>query len=704
MPRLDYDEKLVADNAAAAKRSRSDRDISRDYPTPGDLSRRADCERDLRRFCEEYFPNAFRLAWSDDHLKVIARMEEAVLDGGLFGLAMPRGSGKSTISIRAAIWALLYGHRRFVCLVGATEKRAGELLKAMKVELTLNEQLTRDFRQVCYPLKRLENNARRCIGQLFGGEPTRIEWAADRLTLPTMPDADCDGPNVSGSTVSVVGLTGALRGQSHTLATGEIIRPELVILDDVQTRESAMSASQSQERAAIVAGDVLGMAGPDRTIAAIMPCTIIRAGDTADTILNRETNPRWRGERCKMLNSFPANEKLWEQYGRIRAESHRKGGNGSEATAFYAAHRAEMDAGAVAAWPARFRDDEISAVQCAMNLKLDDEQSFMAEYQNEPIRLDQGDGPALAAEQVAGKTNGIGRGIIPIGAEHITAFIDVHDSVLYYVVAAWSSDFTGWVVDYSTLPEQHRSYFTLRKAPRTLASVYRAGKEGNIRAGLDALTGALLARKFEREDGARMSIERCLIDAGYVGDVVQDACRHSVHSAVLLPSRGVGITASGRPMTEYDRNRGDRIGHHWLISKATGGKYMRHFRYDSNYWKSFVVARLAVAQGDPGCLSLWGRDPGEHRMIADHAVAEFAVRTVGQGRAVDEWRTRPDRPDNHYFDGLAGVSAAASLCGAVLPGTGAAPTKRKRYSMADFQRAARERQGRSQPSYGWSGA
>ena len=70
--------------------------------------------------------------------------------------------------------------------------------------------------------------------------------------LPTLPDAACDGRNVSGSTVTVAGVTGALRGQSQTLATGEVIRPELVILDDPQTRESAMSPSQSAERVAII--------------------------------------------------------------------------------------------------------------------------------------------------------------------------------------------------------------------------------------------------------------------------------------------------------------------------------------------------------------------------------------------------------------------------------------------------------------------
>lgn len=53
---------------------------------------------DFRFFCDSYFPLTFHLPWSRDHLQVIARIEQAVLRGGLFAMAMPRGSGKSTIS------------------------------------------------------------------------------------------------------------------------------------------------------------------------------------------------------------------------------------------------------------------------------------------------------------------------------------------------------------------------------------------------------------------------------------------------------------------------------------------------------------------------------------------------------------------------------------------------------------------------------
>lgn len=687
-----YERKLDADNATNLRRSRIARDIAADYPAPGDLERRAACERNFRRFCEIYFPAAFSLPWSEDHLRVISRIQSAVLDGGLFALAMPRGSGKTTLCERAALWALLYGHRRFVCLIGATEAAAEVMLEHLKIELAFSDALAADFRQVCYPIRRLENNARRCIGQLFEGRQTNIIWSSRRITFPTMPDHACDGQNVSGATVTVAGLTGALRGQSHALPSGEIIRPELVILDDPQTRESANSPSQCAERVAIVTGDVLGMAGPGRKIAAIMPCTVIRQGDLADQLLDRERNPQWQGERTKAVYAWPKAEKLWETYRKLRADGLRRDGNTTEATDYYRQHREAMDEGAVVAWPARYNADELSAVQHVMNLRADlGDEAFWAEYQNEPLRAEADALPMLTAAAVAGKLNGVKRGIVPVGAEHLTAFIDIHDALLFWAMVAWSGDFTGWVVDYGAHPDQRRRTFTLRKAAPTLASAYPgAGREGAILAGLTALADSLLGRERTREDGATMRVGRCLIDAGYVPDTVYDFCRRSEYAAVLMPSRGIGIGAAGRPMSEYQRKPGERFGWNWLVTR-TANRVAQYVRFDSNHWKSFIHARFAVALGDVASLSLYGRDAEHHRLFAEHVTAEAPIRVSANGRTVDEWRLRPGVADNHWLDCVVGCAVAASMLGAVLPGSGidAQTARRLRIRLSDLRRERR---------------
>ena len=225
---------------------------------------------------------------------------------------------------------------------------------------------------------------------------------------------------------------------------------------------------------------------------------------------------------------------------------------------------------------------------------------------------------------------------------------------------------TGYVVDYRTYPDQQRAYFTLRDARYTLAAATRtAALEGAIYAGLKNVTGKYLSRDWPRDDGALLRIERCLIDAnwGNSTDVVYQFCRQSAHAGIVMPSHGRFVGASSQPFSEYKRRPGDRVGHNWRIPNVQGKRAVRHVVFDANYWKSFIYARLATPMGDHGCLSLFGDRPDQHRLLADHLTAEYRVKTQGRGRTVDEWKQRPERADNHWFDCLVGAAVAASIQG-----------------------------------------
>ena len=111
-----YDALKERARARSAALSLAGRDIG-EIPAVVNPERRARAETDFRFFCETYFPAAFTLAWSPDHLKVIAKIERAVLTGGLFAHAMPRGSGKTTLTTVACVWTILFGACPFVCLV-----------------------------------------------------------------------------------------------------------------------------------------------------------------------------------------------------------------------------------------------------------------------------------------------------------------------------------------------------------------------------------------------------------------------------------------------------------------------------------------------------------------------------------------------------------------------------------------------------------
>jgi hypothetical protein len=114
-----------------------------------------------------------------------------------------------------------------------------------------------------------------------------------------------------------------------------------------------------------------------------------------------------------------------------------------------------------------------------------------------------------------------------------------------------------------------------------------------------------------------------------------------------------------------------------MMPSVAKKRAVRHVIFDSNFWKSFVHARLAVPTGDKGSLTLYGRVPGIHLLLAEHLTAEYRVKTQGRGRTVDEWKLKPEHHDNHWLDCLAGCAVCGSMLGCSLPEFGAVTVKKK---------------------------
>jgi hypothetical protein len=599
----------------------------------------------------------------------------------------------------AGLWAVLIGARPFVCLIGGAKDAAQKLLANIRATILSpeHEAFRSDFPEALYPLWMLRNNARRQIGQHLDGEMTFCTWGHDRLVFPTVAgvqlpkalrEAGLERSPSSGSIITVTSLDSNMRGQQHTRADGTIIRPSLVLLDDPQTRESARSPDVTAYRLSLLNGDVLGMAGPGEKIAAFLACTKMYEDDLADRVLDRRKSPQWQGECTKLIYAWPSNDKLWDEYRRIRDESLRQGNEGREGTQFYAAHRGEMDAGAKVAWPQRYNEDELSAVQHAMNWRFDmGDEAFNAEFQNEPA------GPQVAAnvltpKQVSERFNGRRRGEAPLACSRLSAFIDVQKEILFWCACAWQDDFTGFVIDYGTFPDQKRSHFSAVTAPKRLAAAFPGmGDDGALQQGLQDLVVDLLQREWPRAGGGVLRVDRLLVDMGYKGGIVANA-KHLVGGSTMVLAKGVGIKAGGKPISLYQRKPGWTFGHNWYVPCLTGTREFPHVCVDVNYWKSFVHDALAVAPGDPGALTLFGKAASDHSLFSEHvAGSETWTLTHGQGRDVREWKPRPTHPDNHWFDCLVGCAAAASMIGVKSPGMEDPPRRpRKRYTQQDLRR------------------
>lgn len=663
----------------SAKRSReksaAGRDIG-DIPGCADDRLRKKCEQSLQTFLEVCFPNAFRLGWSEDHILLIAELQRVILSGGFRAIGMPRGTGKSTIVMRAMLWSICIRKHSFAMIAAANSTKAEKLLRDIVTEVSHNQILYKLFPEICYPFRKLEGVANRARGQLYQGMPTNLLTSTKTVCFATLPDY----PG-TGAIISAAGLMEAVRGALHTLPDGRVIRPSMLLCDDFQTRESAMSPLQCYSRTEVIQNDLVGMAGPDSSFCALVTCTVIRSDDAADRLLNPEINPDWCGIRRKFLRSMPDDEamKLWAQYAEIRSQSLRLHGDIREATKFYKKNRKAMDSGAEASWKPRFAKDrgEISAIQHAMEWYYRSRSGFYSELQNEPERDANESRSWLTSQDLAECRNvQLARGIVPRGYHKLVADCDVQQSLLYYTVAAVKDDGSCHVIRYGTFPEQDEPYFTLREARKKLAQRYpQAGDMAALAQGITDLADWLFAQEWRDEDGSIVPLELVAFDARWKPEVVRQAMARSRNASRLMAYMGQSYRAADKPIHERKYDPGARVGLGWVITKRKQAADVRGVLSDVNFWKTNVHDQLAIKIGHPGAITTYN---GKHRMWAEHMTSEYAIQTEGRGRTVMEWRLRPGN-DNHWFDTMVGCLVLGSILGCNVPEIAdGAERKRKR--------------------------
>lgn len=622
--------------------------------------RRKRCEKSFSSFCKTYFAEMFALPWSPDHRKVIAKIEKSILGGGLFALAMPRGSGKSTLCEAAAIWAILFGHKKFPFLIAADQPSAEKMLGNIKSAIEFNDELYADFPEVCHPIRSLEGTAHKARGQRLNGERTHIEWTAKSIVLPRV-----EGSIASGTTLHTSGITGSFRGKRHRLPNNEVIRPDLVLLDDPQTDASSHSRTQTDDRESIIRGAVLGLAGPNTKISGLCACTIITEDDLSHRLLNRERSPEWQGETTSMVVSWPKNVDLWDEYREVRARGLREGKGFKPANAFYRANKKQLDAGFKVSWKHRMGGD-CSPYQYAMNLRYDmGDAAFFAEYMNAPLNEQPDDEKTVTYDDIINRVNGVAEETVPDSAQKLTAFVDVQQSCLWYMVVAWEPEnFSGHVIKYGAYPEPGRKYFRLKDIKNTLARVHDGDHDSSLYAGLSKLVPHLIDRPWAQVSGTELYVEAILVDAawGKVTEVIREYCRDNPWNGRIIPSFGRSVTAGSKPITEWRAKPGDRIGLNWMLTGFRQNS-VRHVVYDTNWWKTFTHNLLETSLGKRGVLRFFEAPEGRHRMLCEQLTSEFRVRTTGRNRRVDEWKLRPGQPDNHLWDCLVGNTMAASILG-----------------------------------------
>ena len=631
-------------------------------PPPANAARRAASDNSLRHFLETYFPSTFTLDWSPDHLRIIEEIQSRVISGSLKAIAMPRASGKSSIILRAALWAIVSGHRKYVCIVGANEIASINNLASIKTELRYNDLLAEDYALEIHCLRKLAGEPRRAPGQHCDGDSTGVEFGLKRIDFGC-----CPGSASNGAIISTAGITGQIRGQQKATLIGGTARPDLVLIDDPQTKSSASSPSQVTKRHEITMGDILGLSGPGVKIAGFCTCTVIYQNDLADRILSPVHSPDWSGSTVSMVKAWPTWIDGWDHYNDIRVDeiSNKLPATGS--LKFLRDNFDKLHEGARVYWEARKSTTDLSALQHAMDLYYRDPGVFFSEYQNSPQSVVSVAPYVLNAEDIVRRTTSLPRARVPVETKVITAFIDVQKDLLYYTIVAWTTQGRGYVIDYGACPDQQRSYWSKSLVAHKLVDVFGGDLESFLRGGLNTLTRAILENDYKAEDGSVHQIAKLAIDCrwGESTTIIRRFVRESPHRARMVPSMGVYIGSNSKEWQKIKLDRKDKKGVNCkLVTPKESGS--REMLYDTNFWKSYVADRLVCDAQASKAIVLFDAPVHVHRMFAEHLCFEKCKSSTGKaGNHVTEWsqvRTG-GTVENDFFDCLVGNSALASILG-----------------------------------------
>lgn len=275
-----------------------------------------------------------------------------------------------------------------------------------------------------------------------------------------------------------------------------------------------------------------------------------------------------------------------------------------------------------------------------------------------PEGLDSGE---IDPVEVAKRTSGTPRGVVPRWCTHLTGGIDLGRHLCHWTVTGWSDDARGAVVDYgrievasSDMAEERALLIALRE----FRSICEAG--------------------WKRE-GAEETFapELVLVDSGYMPDVPYAFV--SERDRGWRAAKGVGDREYGRFGAGYHEPKttgsvvvtiGD--GYHVARLKAKGTFLVE---INVSQWKAWVHERLRGQQGVAGSLELFEATPAEHTAYARHMAAERRIQEFKPRKGtVIRWEAVSK--NNHWLDATTLAAVAGHAAGARLVTASAVPPPR----------------------------
>ena len=632
-----------------------------EIPAVSDPILRAECDAHLSVFLLKCFPEIFTLTFSRSHNDLIESIERVITNGGNEAFACERGFGKTQLSVGAINWGALTGRSKYSLIIGANAEMATAQRDGIKRRLETSETLFRLYPEICYPMRVLAGSLK--MSATYRGRLLRIKSRPD-LVLPCV-----DGAPGSEAVISCTGIdSGSIRGRYYDRADGTTVRPDTVMLDDPQDDTTAKQPKEVENRSKKIRQAVMGLAGPGKKIAIMMPCTVIAKNDLAYEFTDRNLRPEWSGKRVRAMPRMPDDLEIefpkWHVYDELRREDLASGDKTrARATEYYLANREAMSAGCEITWPERVEKNCVDALQSLMDKFLSDRLSFMAEQQQDPVG-DEDLSTYLSTSQIAQRFNGLRRQQIPPSASLIVSGIDVQEHLLYWTQVAWSESLTGWIVDRGTFPKQPIADFHHLTPPRTITQWVKKQFPG---------------QSFTWEEQHQLAIRACVdslpeyqdLESGPIvidnrwhkaQSAVEQVASESAYSGTLIPAGGISVGGNDIPISARkmrDGNKRISAGVEWYIKRVD--RQTRIVLFDANYYRSQFQKGLAFEPGKSGSITYNGTV--SDAVFAAHLGSKAMLKPVDMKREVEAWKNKPGQDQDHWLDCCVMARVGAEIAG-----------------------------------------
>jgi len=654
--------KLIADARKLA------RIVKTVHPTFRQLLRRRRLERSFIGWCKYYFPAVFYLELGEVHHRAGATFQKCIEQGGRYALSMSRGNGKSAIGMCGCLYGPLSGRCSFPAALGASNEMVKDYKEFVLNALMNNERLKEDYPEICCFIEATEGKAIRATFQLLeDGTESGLKLMDKMIRFPSPLRPNGKPYPGSGAYIAFRSADAKIRGIKVPAKDGRIVRPEMVILDDIQDEEIAASDRLSEKMEKKIISAIMNIAGPDVYLSCYMPCTIQRNGDVASRFLNRKLHPDFQGENVPMFVEWPKElEGLWVQYHDLWKFEQEEGRGLDACHELLKANWDKMHEGAKLTWENRIRYKngkpvEISALQTAMHLFFENGDAFYAEYQGEPLDLANSQ-YKLSVDDILEHVTELKKYELPAQSEIFVGHTDINRAGLHWCLGGFTRNMTCHVPVYGKYPDRGELW---------QENASQQEKERAIFGGLQKLCDNIERMPFIM-DGEKTKPSLLLIDRGYEHGIVDQFCAQAKYSFRVVPN-------FGQSADKFRPSKAKAIGA--IMDNVYYGKFVtgRAVAHNADFWRETTQRSFLTDSGNAGGTTIYkAKSLKQHVKFAEHVTGERLVNKFDDKYGLHYvWQKQTKNQDVDWLDALVGTWAAAGYSGLSPSGLVKAETKQR---------------------------